>query len=172
MNTTLKVYLNHPLAVMPELATEWSACFDLRACFEPGDEISLHNSINEKSVRTVDEESSIYLYPKERMLIPTGLIFDLDETQSVRIHPRSSLGWKFGVTIPHSEGIVDADYIHETFILLQNNSDLAFPIAHGDRLLQAEVVENVMRNVAFAQVDAAPEAKTSRAGGLGSTGTE
>ena len=38
------------------------------------------------------------------VLIPTGLIFDIPEGYSVRLHSRSGLRWKDGIYLTNCEG--------------------------------------------------------------------
>jgi dUTP pyrophosphatase len=75
---------------------------------------------------------------------------------------------KKGVIIANCEGVVDADYVQQTYVMLQNTSDQVFEVRDGDRIAQAEVVP--LQQYIFEVSDREPENKTSRTGGLGSTG--
>ena len=167
-NVDVKIYKLFPEAHMPELGTEWAACFDLKASLRDSDEITVFNATNTKSKRKY-ANGSIFIYSGERALIPTGLVFDLDENQSMRIHPRSGLAFKDGITLANSEGVVDSDYVQQTYVMLYNMSDKAFIVEDGDRIAQAEVLESYSKFV-FEEVFDEPETKTSRTGGFGSTG--
>lgn len=167
-NVDVKIYKLFPEAHMPELGTEWAACFDLKASLRDSDEITVFNATNTKSKRKY-ANGSIFIYSGERALIPTGLVFDLDENQSMRIHPRSGLAFKNGITLANSEGVVDSDYVQQTYVMLYNMSDKVFIVEDGDRIAQAEVLESYSKFV-FEEVFDEPETKTSRTGGFGSTG--
>ena len=167
-NVDVKIYKLFPEAHMPELGTEWAACFDLKASLRDSDEITVFNATNTKSKRKY-ANGSIFIYSGERALIPTGLVFDLDENQSMRIHPRSGLAFKDGITLANSEGVVDSDYVQQTYVVLYNMSDKVFIVEDGDRIAQAEVLESYSKFV-FEEVFDEPETKTSRTGGFGSTG--
>lgn len=167
-NVDVKIYKLFPEAHMPELGTEWAACFDLKASLRDSDEITVFNATNTKSKRKY-ANGSIFIYSGERALIPTGLVFDLDENQSMRIHPRSGLAFKNGITLANSEGVVDSDYVQQTYVMLYNMSDKVFIVKDGDRIAQAEVLESYSKFV-FEEVFDEPETKTSRTGGFGSTG--
>ena len=167
-NVDVKIYKLFPEAHMPELGTEWAACFDLKASLRDSDEITVFNATNTKSKRKY-ANGSIFIYSGERALIPTGLVFDLDENQSMRIHPRSGLAFKDGITLANSEGVVDSDYVQQTYVMLYNMSDKVFIVEDGDRIAQAEVLESYSKFV-FEEVFDEPETKTSRTGGFGSTG--
>ncbi|PHS22166.1 MAG: hypothetical protein COA84_13380 [Robiginitomaculum sp.] len=168
MNKTLKIFKHRPYAQIPEYSTDLAACFDLRACLEEGSTLTYYTEENVKSSRVIGGFQAVTLYSYERILIPTGLIFDLCPDQSMRIHNRSSIPWKHGVILCNAQGIIDADYTNETFIMLQNLSTDPFEICHGDRIAQAEIVETIQ--VSMAEITEAPTQKGNRTGGHGSTG--
>ena len=155
-------------AHMPEYGSEWAACFDLKASLRAGDEITVYGESNLKGKRKVGDQRQIELYSGERMLVPTGLVFDLSEGTSLRIHPRSGLSLKNGIVVANCEGVVDADYVHQTYVMLHNISHEIFTIRDGDRIAQGEVV--AAYQVQFEEAEREPEEKTSRSGGFGSTG--
>jgi dUTP pyrophosphatase len=106
--------------------------------------------------------------PGDRILVPTGLIFDIPERYSVRIHPRSGLSLKQGLVLANLEAVIDSDYVQETFVLLANNSSVDQTINNGDRIAQAEMIKS--EEYILWEIFDAPIQKTDRAGGLGSTG--
>ena len=114
--------------------------------------------------------TGIELYPGERVLVPTGLIFNIPEGYSVRLHTRSSVSLKKGLTMPNGEGIIDSDYYHQTFVMLYNAGADEVRIYHGDRIAQGELVENVRTKLE--ETKDVPEQTTSRVGGFGSTGVK
>jgi dUTP pyrophosphatase len=104
------------------------------------------------------------------MIVPTGLIFDIPEGYSLRIHARSGLSLKQGLVLVNSEAVIDSDFVHETSVLLVNTSNNPISVRHGDRIAQAELVPVLSYD--FSEIKKAPKDKTSRKGGLGSTGIE
>tara|TARA_B000000557_G_C20555344_1_gene350707 strand:- start:309 stop:629 length:321 start_codon:yes stop_codon:yes gene_type:complete len=105
----------------------------------------------------------------ERVLIPTGLILDIPEGYSVRLHSRSGLAWKDGVYLTNCEGIIDYDYVEPVFVMMTNISQSPKTINNGDRICQAELVEKVYHSLV--EIPEPPTRKTERDGGFGSTGT-
>ena len=169
-NNWLKCYKTRETSHMPEYGSEHAACFDLKVSIQDGDTIVYWGPRNKQSTRRVKSHTiGIPLYAGERMLVPTGIIFDLNVQQSLRIHPRSGMVLKKGITIANCEGVVDADYVQETFVMLSNISDLTFDVVDGMRVAQAEIVMNYP--VQFEVVTDIPLTKTDRDGGFGSTGT-
>jgi len=132
--------------IIPKFATEGSACFDIRAY----------------------TETDILVPPTCRSLIPTGLIFDIPQGYSVRLHPRSGMAIKFGLTLINSEGVIDSDYVEPVFVPVINLSNDFVTIKNGDRICQGELVENVDCEIHIRS--SRPERKTTRDGGFGSTG--
>ena len=171
-DSELKIFKLFPEAHMPIYGTEWSACFDLKASIRSTDTLTVYGQSNEKRKSVIDPNNGkgCILYSGERVLVPTGLVFDLTEDQSLRIHPRSGLAWKSGITVANCEGVVDADYVQQTYVMLQNISDQPFVIRDGDRIAQAEIVRN--NRVWFVETTIEPKEKTDRTGGLGSTGVQ
>lgn len=131
----------------PTLATPGSACVDVRAYCPNG---------------------AIYVDRDQRLLVRTGLIFDIPDGYSIRLHPRSGLAIKHGITLINAEGVIDSDYVEEVRVPIINLGQLQFTINHGDRICQAELVENLVPMPE--EITEAPARKTTRVDGFGSTG--
>ena len=163
----LNVYKTHPDIVLPRFATKQAACFDLSFQAAGKMEYSGYNCYNAPFTRILSN-GSIKIMPGDRILIPTGLIFDIPEGHSVRIHPRSGLSYKQGLILANLEAVIDSDYVQETFILLTNRADIDQTINNGDRIAQAEMIKS--EEYVLWEIFNAPGQKTDRDGGLGSTG--
>jgi dUTP pyrophosphatase len=155
-----------------EFSTDHSACFDIRSNFTP--EIEGYNSHNLKkfftSEKRDDGSSGILLMSGERIKVPTGIVFNIPVGYSIRIHPRSGLAWKYGLRLANGEGVIDADYHLELFVLMHNTSYGDIWVCDDERICQGEMIKsldyslNVVYNI--------HEHKSVRVGGFGSTGTE
>lgn len=163
----LNVFKLNDDARLPVYSTERSACFDLFAHLEDGEAIS-GRSVYNRDIRTIVIGGTLTLQAGDRMMIPTGLIFDIPEGYSIRIHPRSGLALKSGLNLVNCEGVVDEDYVNPTFVLIQNTSLSSVQILNGDRIAQGEIVK--VDRAEFVNVPEAPTQKTDRNGGFGSTG--
>lgn len=153
----------------PKHATFQSACFDIHAHIKDETPIVVYGMENLKGFTTPKEEC-ITIFPGDRILIPTGLIFNIPKNHSVRLHTRSSVSLKKGLICPNGEGIIDSDYYHETFVMLYNASGDEVTIQNGDRIAQGELVECGMYGVV--ETKKCPEQTTNRSGGFGSTGVK
>jgi dUTP pyrophosphatase len=163
----LNIFKTHPDIVLPKFATKQAACFDLSYQFVGKTEYSGYNMYNAPFTRPISN-GGIRIMQGDRVLVPTGLIFDILEGYSVRIHPRSGLSYKQGLILANLEAVIDSDYIQETFVLLTNRSEVDITINNGDRIAQAEMVKK--EEYVLWEIFEAPTQKTDRVGGLGSTG--
>ena len=166
--TQLKVYKTHNEVVLPKFGTEQAACFDL--AYQPygKSQYTGYNSFNSTFTRPIQGQGALVVMPGDRIMVPTGLIFDIPEGYSVRIHPRSGLSYKQGLILANLEAVIDSDYVQETFVLLTNLSENPQSINPGDRIAQAELVQQIKYEITETTV--VPAQKTDRVGGLGSTG--
>ena len=101
----LNYYKLHNEVKDPQFATVGSACFDICAYLDnPVTVYRMNNHKEKRSTETIYwtdiEELQLLISPAERVLIPTGLIFDIPEGYSVRLHPRSSISLKKGLIMP------------------------------------------------------------------------
>jgi len=114
-----------------------------------------------------DLETTVFLKPMERKLIPTGLHIELPESYEAQIRPRSGLAFKHGISIVNSPGTIDADYRGEIKVLLINLSTEVFEINTGDRIAQMVVARH--EKVNWEPVEVLNETVRG-AGGYGHTG--
>jgi dUTP pyrophosphatase len=168
---SLKVYRRNETVSLPEFATQGSACFDLKSAFEPGMKVSTFNPWNKEVEVPVKNSAGvlgIQIHPGYRVMIPTGLFFDIDDGYVLKVYSRSGTALKKGLLLVNSVGIVDSDYTKETYVLLYNTSDGPITINNGDRVAQA-MLERV-EQYQFKEISEPPTQKTNRQGGFGSTG--
>lgn len=163
----LNVYKTDPNIVLPKFATKQSACFDIAFQADGKSVYTGFNMTNAPFTRPLST-GTIRIMPQDRVLVPTGLIFDIPQGYSLRIHPRSGLSYKQGLVLANLEAVIDSDYVEETFVILTNISEVDQTITHGDRIAQAELVKK--EEYVLWEIMEAPTQKTDRAGGLGSTG--
>ena len=169
----LKIYKLYPEVKTPKKATAQSACFDLHAYLgQPLFEVKGFCANNRECVANIHEHKEgtryISIDPGQRLLVPTGIIFDIPAGYSVRIHARSGLSFKQGLVMANAQGIIDSDYVEESKIMLHNISNEKLYIYNGDRIAQAELVKCETYDIL--ETSEKPTQKTDRNGGFGSTG--
>ena len=157
----------------PFRATKGSACFDLHSYLPEDSVVRVYISHSEQDTEIRERrvvKGRVQINPTERMLVPTGLIFDIPTGYSVRLYPRSSLALKQGLTLANNVGIIDSDYVEPVFMMINNISGYQQFITNGERICQAELVSE--QPYIMMEIDERPKQKTDRDGGFGSTGKE
>lgn len=165
----LKFFKINPSVEAPVYSTKHSACFDLFAWIPADAAFDCYTPSNRKITIHSNSAGRLTIKPNDRVLIPSGLIFQLPDDYSLRLHMRSSVSLKTGLVMPNSQGIIDSDYFHQTFFLLTNTLPMqSVTIENGTRLCQGELVK--VHQVKFQEIYVQPEQTTDRVGGIGSTG--
>lgn len=170
MSNDLHYYKLHPEVKDPIRATRGSACFDLYSFLQEDKPIKVY--LNQLEVvenkNRVVLNGRVQVNPNERVLIPTGLIFDIPRSYSVRLYPRSSLALKQGLTLANNVGIIDWDYVEPVFAMIVNISGDVKYVNHNERICQGELFKD--QPCIIEEVKDRPQTKTDREGGFGSTG--
>ena len=141
-------FINNSSHKNPNYAKEGDSGFDLRA--------------NESGT----------LKTLERVLVPTGLFFELPKGYELQIRPRSGLAYKHGVTVLNSPGTVDTGYRGEIKVLLVNISSKTFSWEKGERIAQGVISHRISSDYGeLVEVMEITESERG-SGGFGSTGTK
>lgn len=136
--------LSHFHGKLPIYQSQKASGFDIRACLD----------------------QSIELLPLKKVLIPTGLAFEIPEGFEIQVRPRSGLALKYGIFLPNTPGTIDADYRGELKIILMNLGEKSFTIHDQDRIAQL-----VLSPVYFAELKEVKNLNPTQRGekGFGST---
>ncbi len=167
----MEIFKTKEYAEMPAFQTKGAACFDVKAAFEPGEKIRTWNALNKEILipaKPFRGKVGIQLPPLSRALIPTGLIFDVPDNHVLEMFVRSSVATKKGLNLCNGIGVIDSDYVEESYIALHNISDSLVVIESGERLAQCRLSKLIKTELV--EVDTRPSQKTDRNGGFGSTG--
>lgn len=137
---------------LPKQADEGSVGFDLRV------RLSLTHG---------GGKDFIVLQPSERVLLNTGLRFEIPEGHYMTIFPRSSAGIKKKLMIQCTAGVIDSSFRAEVMVPLINMGDTPVRIDNNERLVQAIILP--YPKVVFEEVEELSQT-TRGEGGIGSTG--
>lgn len=99
-------------------------------------------------------------------MIPTGIRVKLDPGTFLMCVPRSGLGFKYGMQLRNSVGIIDEDYANadnEGHIAAKITTEEPFKLDAGDRFMQGIIVK-------YGTVENDEPIIGKRTGGFGSTG--
>ncbi len=107
----------------------------------------------------------IDLSPEDEVLIPTGIGVELDEDRFLMCVPRSGLGFKYGLGLANTVGIIDADYVHAA-----NGGHIMAKLTSHDKPIHIDKGQAFMQGIIlpYFKVDG-DMTDTLRVGGLGST---
>jgi len=108
-----------------------------------------------------------FVKPGETYKFPTGIRCQINEGWVLNVYPRSSVGFKHGIMLSNTVGIIDSDYFNaknegHIWVKLYNTSDQVFEAKAGDRICQG-----VFLPYGVTIDDAADGERTN---GIGSTG--
>jgi dUTP pyrophosphatase len=112
----------------------------------------------------------ITIPPFGRVLVPTGIYFDLPQDFEVQVRSKSGLAINQGLMVLNSPGTVDEGYTGEIKVIIFNTNQSEFKIEKGMKVAQAVVARCVTgRWVNFNKVDSIGT-KDRGNNGFGSTG--
>ena len=119
---------------------------------------------------SLPEGAIIIAEPLKRVLIPTGLHFQIPIGFELQVRPRSGLALKNGITVLNTPGTVDSGYRGEIKVILYNTGDESFTIKNGDRIAQGVItpVQNKKTTI-FTRVESLDDSDRG-VDGFGSTG--
>lgn len=135
-------------AVIPTHGSEYSAGYDLYAC--------------------MDTNESLTIKPHQTVKIYTGVAVAIPEGYFGGIYARSGVASKRGLRPANCVGVIDSDYRGEIIVALHNDSEVEQLVVGGERIAQLVVMPFLP--IDFVVVDELDE--TDRGdGGFGSTGS-
>lgn len=102
----------------------------------------------------------------ETYLVPTGIRVNITEGWVLKLYPRSSMGFKYRMSLANTVGIIDSDYYNANneghiMIKIVNGNDKVLEIKKDDRFAQGIFLEYGIT------ID--DEVSSERHGGFGST---
>ena len=117
-----------------------------------------------------DIKEDMIIKPLERLLVPTGLFFEIHDEYELQVRPRSGLAIKYGITVLNTPGTVDSNYRGEIKVILVNLSNEKYTIKRGDRIAQG-VISYVLKSKWSVLKKVINLSQSTRGdGGFGSTG--
>ncbi|HEX4924697.1 MAG TPA: dUTP diphosphatase [Bdellovibrionales bacterium] len=118
-------------------------------------------------VRAQLQDTQLSVEPGARVLVPTGLAFEIPPGLELQVRARSGWASKKGMAVLNGPGTIDADYRGEVKVILANLGQETVLIDDQDRIAQL-VLCPVFKAVL---VETGKLTETARgSGGFGSTG--
>lgn len=134
----------YDMITLPKRSTKHSAAYDIR-------------SIEDKTIPS-----------GKSMIIRTGLKVCMNDDEVLYIYGRSSMGYKYNVTLANSVGVIDSDFYNNEdneghfSVKLINHGEEDFEVKIGDRIAQGVFMK-------YLTVSDEEEITNVRKGGIGST---
>jgi dUTP pyrophosphatase len=108
--------------------------------------------------------------PFGRLLVPTGLKFDIPDGTEIQVRPKSGLAINQGLTVLNTPGTIDSGYNGEIHAILFNTNNYSVKIPKGMKVGQAVLCPVINGKwVDLIKVDSV-EDKDRGSNGFGSTG--
>ena len=110
----------------------------------------------------------VVIQPNEMAVIKTGVKCALEDSDVLMLYPRSSMGFKHGLQLVNTVGIIDADYYNNSsneghiMIGIKNTGIRTVVIDKGERFAQGVII-------GYKITDDDNPASQVRKGGIGST---
>jgi len=113
----------------------------------------------------------VNINPGDRVLIKTGLHFEIPLGYELQVRSRSGLALKNGIMVLNSPGTVDSGYRGEIGVILYNSDrDKVFTVNKGDRIAQGVIsAVQTIGKTKFIKKDRLSNSDRGN-GGFGSTG--
>ena len=119
-------------------------------------------------IRSLEEYT---LKPGESKVFPTGLKVSMNDDEVFNLYIRSSLGYKYNVTLTNGVGVIDSDYYNNS----DNDGHFKLKLTiHGDKELEVKIGDRIAQGIfmKYLIVDDEEEIINERIGGIGSTNKE
>jgi len=112
-------------------------------------------------------DEPLTLKPGDRMLVPTGLYFEVPQGYEAQVRARSGLAIRHGLGLVNGIGTIDSDYRGEVRVPMINWGNEPYTINDGERI--AQVVINRFERVDLELSDKLSDTERGE-GGFGHTG--
>ena len=114
-----------------------------------------------------DISDSLYIFPNQTALIPTGLYVAIPAGYELQIRPRSGFALNNDVLFPNSPGTIDSDYRGQIQIPIRNIGHSICIIHPRDRVAQMVCARS--QSIRWRTARVLPDSARGQ-GGFGSTG--
>lgn len=103
----------------------------------------------------------------DKVIVPLGFSTEIPKGYFALILPRSGTGFKFGLEVNNTAGVIDADYRGEWMAAIRTKTGEPISWEQGERMLQFVLLPTTVFDLQL--VDSLEESERGK-GGFGSTG--
>lgn len=136
----MKVFRLNKKVERPKFVNRADPIFNMKACLEPGDRVRILNSLNKETfsiTKIVNGKTILQVYPQQRILIPTGLAFDVPEGSILKVYANKETSFKKGLVLVNGVDLIKYGDRDEVCILIYNMSDAVTTIEDGEIIANA-----------------------------------
>jgi dUTP pyrophosphatase len=136
----MKVFRLNKKAERPKFSNRADPIFNMKACLEPNTKVSILNSLNKETfalTKVVNGKTVIQVYPQQRLLIPTGLAFEVEAESVLKIYTHEEASFKKGLILVNGISLIKHGNSEECHVMIYNISDAVTVIEHGENIAQA-----------------------------------
>jgi dUTP pyrophosphatase len=131
------------------------------------DAIIPHYAHDGDSGMDVYSTEDIVIMHYKRILVPTGISFEIPKGFEIQVRPKSGLALNHGLTLLNTPGTLDSGYRGELKILIFNTSDQPYEVKKGEKI--AQIILARYEQAEIQEVNDLGDSSRGE-GGFGSTG--
>lgn len=133
----MKIFRKNENAIRPTFTNHKDAVFNIKACFNLGDKIHLLNPLNKQTyipAKNVNSKTVVQIYPQQRMLIPTGLVFDIPDDRVLKLYSHPDISKSKGLILLAGVELVRSGNNDEVHVMITNITDGVALIETGENI--------------------------------------
>ena len=133
----MKVFRKNKNAVKPTFTRHEDAIFDVKACIEPSSRVGLINSLGKITyapAKTIKGKTAVQVYPQQRMLIPTGLVFDVPDDCVLKLYSHPDVSNKKGLILSSGIELIRSGSSDEVYVMVVNITDGVTVVETGENI--------------------------------------
>lgn len=142
----MKIFRLNERVERPKFSNRADPIFNVRAHLEPNSRVQILNALNKETftlTKVVNGKTIVQVYPQQRMLIPTGLIFDVPVASVLKIYSHDETSFKKGLVLVNGINLIKHGYTEEAHIMIYNMSDAVTTIEDKEFIGQA-ILEKIV----------------------------
>jgi dUTPase len=133
----MKVFRANKNAIKPVFDRPENAIFNLKACFEPNSKVRLINPLNKKTytpTKIYGGKTCVQVYPQQRILIPTGLTFDVPSDCVLKLYSDPDVSNEKGLVLSNGVELIKFGLNEELHVMITNITDGVSVIETGGNI--------------------------------------
>jgi dUTPase len=156
----MKIFRLNKRAERPNFFNRADPIFNMKACFEPNTKVCILNSLNKETfalTKVINGKTVVQVYPQQRVLIPTGLSFDVPVESVLKIYTHDEASFKKGLVLVNGISLIKHGYTEECYVMIYNISDAVAVVEDGENIAQATLEKIIPYDITEMPTEAVKE---------------